>query len=49
MRRPVLEEAKEVLTSVCNISLLNICYEQDRTKGTKGGKWLEATKAGQGD
>lgn len=49
MRRPGLEEAEEVLTLVCNISLLNICYEWDRTKGTKGGKWIEETKAGQGD
>lgn len=39
---------REVLTSVCNTCLLNICYEQD-ARGTRGGKWLEATKAGQGD
>lgn len=40
---------KRDLTSVCNISFLNICYEQDTTRGTRGGKWPEATKAGQGD
>lgn len=39
---------KRDLTSLCNTSFLNICYEQD-TRGTRGGKWLEATKAGQGD
>lgn len=38
-RGPGLEEAEEVLTSGCNVPVLNIYYEQNRTKGTtRGGK-----------
>lgn len=39
---------KRDLTSVCNIFLFNIRYEQD-TRGTRSRKYVEAAKARQGD